>query len=846
MTRADLSRGSHPGDQASAAAATGLDRLADLAARLVGAPWAQVALVKGDVHEVVGSAGAPPGLPPRRCERPQETLCRLVAAEERPLVVEDAGTDPRAAGLPAVEAGVVRCYLGVPVVTDGRTTAVLCAYGPEPRRWEGHQVAALQHLAASAAAELDLERIAGDVERSRLRVALAVDAAGVGSFDWDLLTGALEWDARLLEVFGVTREEFGGTIEAFNALVHPDDLDRVSAAVARSIETRGEYEAEYRVQRPGGAVRWVQARGRTLSDSGGRAVRLIGAAYDTTEVHEGEARVARVLESMSAAFYSLDRSFRFTYVNAEAERLLGRPRSELLGGVLWDLFPASLDGPFEHHYRAALATGQPCAFEAHYPPPLDGWYEVRAWPVPDGLSVYFLEITERRRAQERADAAAARLRLLACTTEELTEVLDARTAVARLAALVVPALADWSVVTLVGEDGPATLRDVGWAHRDPDRVRTVERYAARRSRAMRQTSPLLRALASGEAQAVPEGAVEVLGASVDDPQARQLIAELGPEACCVLPLTSHGRTLGALSLFWGPGRSAPGEDDVATAREVASRAGAALENARLYEQQRELAEELQRSLLTAPPEPDHLEVAVRYLPAAAAAQVGGDWYDAFLQPDGSTVVVIGDVVGHDTAAAAAMGQLRGLLRGIAYTTGAGPAEVLQRLDAAIPGLMVSTTATAAVLRLERGPRERDAGTVALRWSSAGHPPPLVLHPDGGVQVLEADEPDLLLGFEALAERQEGVEVVERGSTVLLYSDGLVERRGRSLDAGLDRLRHLLAELGHLPLQQLCDALLERLVCTRPDDDVAVVAVRLHLQDRPRPREAGPVVLPGRG
>ena len=110
--------------------------------------------------------------------------------------------------------------------------------------------------------------------------------------------------------------------------------------------------------------------------------------------------------------------------------------------------------------------------------------------------------------------------------------------------------------------------------------------------------------------------------------------------------------------------------------DVADRAGLALDNARLYAEQRALAEGLQRSLMTAPPEPDHLQVVVRYEPAAETAQVGGDWYDAFLQQDGATVMVIGDVVGHDTAAAAAMGQVRGLLRGIAVHSGGGPAAVL--------------------------------------------------------------------------------------------------------------------------------------------------------------------------
>lgn len=827
-------------DDRATAGASGLGRLTDLATRLTGAPWAQVHLVRDGVHEVAASAGTPTGVAPSGAEGVVDALCDLVVLHGRVVAVGDVAADPRSSE-PHAASAAVGAYLGVPLAQEGRTRGVLCAFGPVPRTWQDHEVEALGHLAASASAELALVLTADEGERSRLRVQLAVDAAGVGSFDWDLATGELEWDARLLEVFGVEREAFGGTIEAFSSYLHPDDRDRVSAALQHSIDTCGEYEAEYRVVRPGGGVRWVQARGRTLCDQEGRPVRVVGAAYDTTQVHEGEARVARVLDSMSAAFASLDDSFRFTYVNAAAERLLGRTRTELIGGSLWELVPGAVGGELERRCRGALASGNPAAFEAHRPGPVDGWYEVRVWPSPGGLSISSLDITERRRAQESADAAAARLGLLARTTEQLTEVLDGRTAVARLAALVVPALADWSVVSLV-EDGGA-LRDVGWAHRDPGRVPLVERYAARRAHGLTGAAPLLRALATGEPQLVPADATAVVQAALGDDQARRLVAELAPEACCVLPLTAHGTTLGALSLFWGQQRGAPGAEDLATAREVASRAGTALENARLYERQRQLAEELQRSLLTAPPEPDHVEVAVRYLPAGVAAQVGGDWYDAFVQPDGATVVVIGDVVGHDTAAAAAMGQLRGLLRGIAYTTGAGPAEVLERLDAAIPGLLISTTATAAVLRLEQGAQERAEGTTALRWSSAGHPPPLVLHPDGSVVALEVDEPDLLLGIDPSVVRQEGVELVERGSTVLLCTDGLVERRGQSIDVGLDRLRRLLAERGHLPLQDLCDQLLSELVSTQPEDDVALVAVRLHPQDRPRPPEAGPRVVP---
>jgi serine/threonine protein phosphatase PrpC len=159
-------------------------------------------------------------------------------------------------------------------------------------------------------------------------------------------------------------------------------------------------------------------------------------------------------------------------------------------------------------------------------------------------------------------------------------------------------------------------------------------------------------------------------------------------------------------------------------------------------------------------------------------------------------------------------------------------------------LQIDTLATAAVARFEQTADERTRGVTRMVWANAGHLPPLALHPDGSVAVLADWKADLLLGVDARVERTESVVTLDRGTTVLLYTDGLVERRDADLDAGLDRLRRHLAELADLPLQQLCDELIARLVDGEPDDDVALVAVRLHPQDRPRPPEAGPNRVPG--
>ncbi|SFT79372.1 Bacteriophytochrome (light-regulated signal transduction histidine kinase) [Geodermatophilus amargosae] len=238
------------------------------------------------------------------------------------------------------------------------------------------------------------------------------------------------------------------------------------------------------------------------------------------------------------------------------------------------------------------------------------------------------------------------------------------------------------------------------------------------------------------------------------------------------------------------------------------------------------AETLQRSLLTEPPRSESLEMAVRYVPATREAQVGGDWYDVFVQPDGSTMLVIGDVVGHDVQAAACMAQLRGLLRGIAYDSGHSPAQVLARLDAAIDGLGLGAMATVLVGRLEQTDDERAAGLTRLRWASAGHLPPLVVGPDGTGTTLTGGRPGMLLGVSPQAVRADAEVVLERGSTVLLYTDGLVERRAEGFDDGVARLGRALAELRGRPVAEVCDEVLARMVPDGAEDDVALVAVRL--------------------
>ena len=676
---------------------------------------------------------------------------------------------------------------------------------------------------------------------------LARAAAGIGTFDWDLTTGTLHWDERLLELFGLDESTFDRTIEGFNARLHPDDLDRVGGLLQRAIDTCGDYEAEYRVVLPDGSLRWVAARGRALCDEVGVTVRVLGAAWDVTAGRETQDQVAAVLEDMAVGFIGMDTDWVVTSVNAEGERISGYRRTDLVGRDFWETFPATVRSEFEVGYRRAMVTGQTVAFDAYYPEPLNTWVEVRAVPGPSGLALYFLDITDRRRAQERAERAVARERLLNRITTELSAALDGEETLDLLAQLTVPTLADWCVVTLVGDQQSAGsrrgLRHAGVWHVDPGMRALTGEYARHRLTALTDDSITMTALSTGQVQVLPSGATAAALPMLAPGPVRDMFAQLAPEAAAVLPLPGRSGPVGLLSIANGAERGPFTAEDLATLRHIAARAGLVLDNARLYRQQRGLAEGLQRSLLTPPPEPDHAQVVVRYVPAGQAAQVGGDWYDAFLQPGGATVLVIGDVVGHDTEAAAAMGQMRSIVRTIGAQDTYGPAEILHRADAVMETLMVGTAATVAVARLEQTPSEQLRGVTRVRWSNAGHPPPFVINPDGTVQPLLALKPELLLGVRPDTRRREHEVVLDRDSVVVLYTDGLVERRDQDLDAGLFRLQEALEELAGRDLDELCDELLARMLPEEPDDDVALVAVRLHPQNQLRPPEAGPNVVP---
>jgi serine phosphatase RsbU (regulator of sigma subunit) len=457
---------------------------------------------------------------------------------------------------------------------------------------------------------------------------------------------------------------------------------------------------------------------------------------------------------------------------------------------------------------------------------------VRATPDATGLSVFFLDVSARRLAYDR-------LALVAEITRVLVGSRDVDAVAETLARAVVPGLATWALVSLYDEDG--RLYEAAAAHSDPERAPYIAELDAVHPQLISDLDIVGVATTTGQPQLRTGLTDHIKEGAANGRALFQVLDRLGCDSALLLPLRARNRSLGVLSLFRDLG-SGDLEGDMETAVGLADRAGLALENAQLYSRQRRVAEVLQRSLLTPLPQPDHLHLVARYLPAADGSEVGGDWYDAFLQAEGATVLVIGDIVGHDIAAAAAMGQLRNLLRGTAYDGGHGPRQLLVRLDALITGLAINTLATLLVGRLEQSPEQAASGERTFRWSNAGHPPPMVRRATGKVDVLEP-EPDVLLGLGEVAQRHEHIVTLQAGDTLLLYTDGLVERRERSLSIGIEELARTLSELEMTPLDQACDELLSQMLVDRPFDDVALLAVHAYSPRRPRPKEAGPEHLP---
>ncbi|WP_217142455.1 PP2C family protein-serine/threonine phosphatase [Streptomyces sp. AC627_RSS907] len=394
-----------------------------------------------------------------------------------------------------------------------------------------------------------------------------------------------------------------------------------------------------------------------------------------------------------------------------------------------------------------------------------------------------------RKARTEAENARRRLTFLADASAVLTASLDHHEIVRRLPDLLVPEYAASVDVWLFDQDGD---------RRSPAHPAAAV-VAARTGRPQ-------------YAAAHPGGLPGV------DDQPPSALAPHRPLLC--IPLPTRQAPLGVVTL------SPPGEswdpDDAVMLIELTRRTSIAIDHAQRYQHNRDIAETLQRALLTELPAPPGLALAARYLPATHGLNIGGDWYDAFRQPDGSVIAVVGDVTGHGLRAAVMMSQLRTALRAYAVD-GGSPGRLLTRLHTFLHHLQPDLFATAVIARFH-------PDDPTMTWAAAGHPPPVLRTPDGRVQTLDA-KPGAMLGIPLRQEIADHTVRLAPGSTLALYTDGLVERRARGIDPGIARLARALGSFGPAELDADLEGSADRIL--RPllsdserDDDVCLLLCHL--------------------
>lgn len=403
------------------------------------------------------------------------------------------------------------------------------------------------------------------------------------------------------------------------------------------------------------------------------------------------------------------------------------------------------------------------------------------------------------------------LTFLAEASSALADTLDYEATLGRVADLVVPTLADWCGIDLL-DDG--VLRPVAVAHADPAKVALARELRQRYPVDMSDARGAPAVLRTGRSELYPQISDEVLVASARDPEHLRLIRELRLHSMLMVPLTARGRVLGVLTLI-ASGSRVYTDLDVVFAEELGRRAGLALDNAQVHSEMLEASLRLQNAVLPATfDNTGAWQVAAYYRPAGRT-EVGGDFYDAVPLPDGRLVVLVGDVMGRGVAAAAAMAQIRAALRAY-FAIDPDPVSVLERLT-----VMFDLFDLAQLVTVLYGVVDPARGQVQL--VSAGHLPPLLVHPDGVVQRLVVpSSPPLGAGSHP---RSLTTVPFRPGDTLLLVTDGAVERRGEDIDTGLVRLAGVATRLHGDLSDAALGALAEELNQPGHDDDVTMIAVR---------------------
>lgn len=543
------------------------------------------------------------------------------------------------------------------------------------------------------------------------------------------------------------------------------------------------------------------------------------------------------LFSMPTPFMSLDFDLRITSTNLQMQKLTGLSGEELVGQTLLARYPELAGTDFEVNYRRVLETGQPITFEALYEP-TGAWFEVHAWLYRQGLNVTFSDVTERHRYEtaQAAELAEARqeyrtLHLRSYLSAGLAGLHTTQEVFDRLIHLVVPALADWCTL-VVPEDGQ--LVRVGAAHRDPVLDRLAKALVGRYPHPFDGPSPGVAVYRSARPLLLSRLADQIV-AQLDDSAAStaygRTLKILGRGPGLLMPLRHDAEVVAVLTMVRSPSASWS-DADLELMEELVLCVSGVLDDVRQVEAQREAANALQEaSLPSALPVVAGLELASAYRAASKGSQVGGDWYDAFQLPSGRIALVVGDAVGHGVSAAALMAQLRNALRANLFAS-FGPLESLVQLSRLL--VAQGNESFATIVGVELDPLTGEA-----TWFSAGHPPPLLVRADAGSAQLPGRVgppvgwthlPDATVEHRPrLAEHSL---VLQPGERLVLFTDGLYERRGVDLDVGLTHLSILAEQTKGIEAAKACEAILAEMLAASHEDDACLLIADFNPADEP--------------
>jgi PAS domain S-box-containing protein len=552
-----------------------------------------------------------------------------------------------------------------------------------------------------------------------------------------------------------------------------------------------------------------------------------------------------LFDARGVAIVATDVRGRVTALSPLAEELLGFSESELTDSPFHDRVhsrrPDGTPLPAEQcPMIAAIRDARSAAGEGEVFTRKDGTIIHADWAVAPiviaavrtGAIIALSDVERRAESPERArldsvGVANVRLALLADASHSLLSAASLRAGLTQMARLLVPVAADWVVLELLDEQS-GSLERAALVHRHPAlNLRAPGRLGALPKLRPGMTSSFARVLRGDRAVHLTDFPPVEQGLDELDRTRLELFHQLGASEAITAPMRTRSRTVGAITLVRGDPQRPYEPADLTFVAELATHAAFATENAVLLEQSELRAESLQRALLPdVPAALGDTRIAHLYRPTDDVAQVGGDWYDAFCLADESTALVIGDVAGHDLHAAARMGAIRHKLRGIASDRIGPPADVLRRLDAVVCRLAPGDLVTMIYARLVHP--MGGTNTWTLEWSSAGHPPPLLMAPGTEPTFLPTD-PDPPIGVTDVARTDQRLSL-PRGATIVLFTDGLIERAGESLERGLSRLVGRAAALSPpgadgATVEALPELLLD-VVQAPAVDDIAVLAVHV--------------------